>query len=59
MTNIPEKNPGGLNFENPSDELSKSEDTQEALLLTPAEEKKILRRIDLWIVPYASLWVNL
>jgi hypothetical protein len=28
---------------------------KEALRMTPAEETRLLRRIDLWIVPYASL----
>ncbi|KIJ55530.1 hypothetical protein M422DRAFT_24098 [Sphaerobolus stellatus SS14] len=38
-----------------SEEGYKGEGRDEALELTPAEEKKLLRRIDLWIVPYASL----
>ncbi|KAF8529980.1 putative MFS nicotinic acid transporter Tna1 [Gautieria morchelliformis] len=34
---------------------SQKSEQEDALRMTPAEEKKLLRRIDLWIVPYASL----
>ena len=36
---------------------AKAPDTVDAadIYLSPQEEKKLLRRIDLWIVPYASL----
>jgi hypothetical protein len=36
-------------------EGSEKSEEEDALRMTPAEEKKLLRRIDLWIVPYASL----
>ena len=37
------------------DQRESSERAEDALRMTPAEERKLLRRIDLWIVPYASL----
>ena len=41
------------------DQRESSERAEDALRMTPAEERKLLRRIDLWIVPYASLLVSL
>jgi hypothetical protein len=48
---------GDKDLQNPlhDQESSQSKEDAETLLLSPAEERKLLRRIDLAIVPYATL----
>ncbi|KAF8529986.1 putative MFS nicotinic acid transporter Tna1 [Gautieria morchelliformis] len=55
MSQTDEKDVGRESLPEDHFDGSQKSEEEDALRMTPAEEKKLLRRIDLWIVPYASL----